>query len=251
MKTFLTLLIYSLFIPFIFAQNHSFTIRINDLTTQNRDTDEVFDTILRSQQYNQQFNGFDIDLAYKNFIEKDWGVVARFGLDRANIKLEQEVVDPVSGVSFTSEQTRIYNRFQLNLGAFYQPWKSKKLSTGVGAEFVSSFQPAYSIERYQEEKDAAGNLYNYTISKAETPSVIGLGLQFNSNIYYYIVERLGIGMEFNLQFLYNHQKGEGIESRITRNRNDEILNKVERTYDVVEKNFGKRFFLSFGIQYQF
>jgi hypothetical protein len=137
------------------------------------------------------------------------------------------------------------------IGGFHQFFKSEKISANAGAEVLFQFQP----KRTDEIKTDNYNVENEFTGGSELiigiPRTIGGGLNMNTNLYYRLFSSFSVGLEANLQILYENQKGNMFENRRIIDENGEVSDELNIPHIQKDNSFYRQFFVSIGVQYHF
>ena len=234
------------------AQNSSITVRNNFFTTvKNSETIDI-DTLLIMPDDATTTKSFGFDIAYRKFTNDEDGFIFRLGMSKFLQKRDEtELIS--NGANGYREITfnQSSNTYFTGLGVFHQFFKSDKITATANAEAIFSYQPktsyTFQVHNFNTEREFAGG-NELTIG---IPRTIGGGLNLSSNLYYQLFSNFSVGLEANLQFLYENQKGNMFENPKIIDDKGDVADELDIPHLIKENSISRQFYVSLGLQYQF
>ncbi len=232
------------------SQSSYLSIR-NNLFTASKSTEFVdIDTLLRKPKVESTAKIYDFDIAYKKLNENGNGVFARIGYSAYSQETEQVELVGNGNNGFNKTNVEQFNQtFSIGFGAFHQFLKTKKVFSNVETSMLLQFQPEWKIKLkrdYFDENTVFIGTHELRRSVART---VGIGVNINNNLYYKITNRISVGMEVNLNILFENQKGTEFENPKWIDVNGQTISEINVPHVRKDNSIQRQFFVSLGLMY--
>jgi len=233
----------------LFAQKLMVGLRVNTLIDRQQTLESSIDTNIITPTRANKYSHYDGDLTFLKETSPNLYLAARFGFAYRETRVEElNLRQDNKGFAQRSKRTWSY-AFRATFGVERTLFSEKTVRVAVGASLKYQHIGLSNNYLLVDYFDRNSEL-EYSLSEAYTePGSHVLGFGLNSNLYYYILERIGLGLEIQHVFDYQWQKGSSYQTPLTLSESGKALPAFQLEEHHTAQSFLSSTFVILGIRF--